>query len=198
MKKKIIASVLFLLLMASIPFFSLNNDFFSPKPSNSADKKTSTPEVSESESYLAEIISGLCTSDDNDETIKAICILLSNNSVVDYDKIKKDTTNNNSDKELLSRVEGLYNSISELRLYFDNEIKYVPYSICSSGTTLKDKSYPYLEAIASPFDCFSDKYSQDNICVGVSLEGIRYLCENGLSAKEALLWYIPNAEIKKV
>ena len=43
---------------------------------------------------------------------------------------------------------------------------------------------------------YSDKeIDSGQACVGVSLNGLDWLCRHGLSAEEALLWYLPGMEI---
>ncbi len=57
--------------------------------------------------------------------------------------------------------------------------------LCSSGEA-------YLCAVASPWDSFSGETAGD----GVSTTGINYLCERGLSAEEALRWYLPKLTMR--
>ena len=70
-----------------------------------------------------------------------------------------------------------------------------PYSETSNGTTYKNENYKYIHSVASPWDCYQTDFDANAECVGVSLSGIDYLCKNGCSAEEALLWYLPDFEI---
>lgn len=69
------------------------------------------------------------------------------------------------------------------------------YSETSNGTTYKNENYRYIHSVASPWDCYQTDFDANAECVGVSLSGIDYLCKNGYSAEEALLWYLPDFEI---
>ena len=58
-----------------------------------------------------------------------------------------------------------------------------------------NENYKYIHSVASPWDCYQTDFDANAECVGVSLSGIDYLCKNGYSAEEALLWYLPDFEI---
>ncbi|RGS77172.1 hypothetical protein DWX71_07185, partial [Ruminococcus bromii] len=77
----------------------------------------------------------------------------------------------------------------------NSEALFVPYSETSNGTTYKNENYKYIHSVASPWDCYQTDFDANAECVGVSLSGIDYLCKNGCSAEEALLWYLPDFEI---
>ena len=71
----------------------------------------------------------------------------------------------------------------------------VPCCPSTNGYTEATQTYPYLRAVASPWDAFCAYRDSGQACVGVSLNGLDWLCRHGLSAEEALLWYLPGMEI---
>ena len=69
----------------------------------------------------------------------------------------------------------------------------VPFAPCSNGNTQASGT---LGSVASPWDCFSPRYDPQNQCSGVSLDGVDYLCKNGLDKEEAIRWYLPEVKIE--
>lgn len=146
-----------------------------------------------SETEKKDIISlarSLCKEDFCDETIKAILVISKNNH-----SVKKEKTNAEPDK-LYYRIEKLFSKTS-LSLTYEGETVYIPTATLSKGYIKTDKLYPYIKKVASPWDTYNKNfvYRKEYPC-GISLEGINYLCSNGLSYKEALMWYLPNFSIK--
>ena len=192
MKYKIMMIVIFFLFMAAVPLsFVINNTGTSSYQQQTSEKLEEKPD--EKEIILR--TASLCRDDFSDEAIKAAAIICRTNEV--SGKSYGSDDNNNSNLELYKRVEGIYNSNSEI-LCNNGEPVPVPCSLCSDGSTVKSGDYPYLEAVASPWDAFSELYDSKSECTGVSLNGVSYLCGKGLSAEEALLWYLPKLEIKPV
>ena len=101
----------------------------------------------------------------------------------------------NSLKEYYSRVEKIVNSIDKKTLTANNENFFIPYSQSSCGYTLASEDCEYITSVASPWDCFSQSYDESSQCIGVSVDGIDYLCKNGANAEQALKWYLPEFEI---
>lgn len=181
MRIKAVFIVLFFMLMAALPIGLMAK---SPSKNTAATEKTNEAEVI--------LTANLCEMSFCDEAIKAVAIIQRTNSVLDKKSYGK--PQNNSDKELLDRVGQIYNSNTEILIHKNKPVS-VPLSSCSNGFTVKDKRYPFLEEVASPWDCFCKSYSESLSCAGVSINGINYLCQKGLSAEEALKWYLPKLSI---
>ena len=98
-----------------------------------------------------------------------------------------------SSEELKERVRAVY--FSDKELLWQNETKYIPVSPLSNGQTQTDDNYPYLTSVASPWDCLSEEYDENLRCVGVSMNGVNYLCTKGYSAEDALLYYLPDFSV---
>ena len=176
MKHKIFMLICIFAAMATIPVVCLNFEAKTKKENTSDD-------ISD---IVCKTACAYCNNEFCDEAIEAITEVIVTNIKSGYSYESKDI----SDKELFKRIKALYNSKSEL--YINNSIKFIPLSVCSSGSTQKSKKYDYISPVASPWDCFSNNYSKNNSCEGVSADGINYLCKNGFSKKDALKWYIPN------
>ena len=182
MKYKIFMIVLFFLFMAAVPLgFVINN----PGEGTAIEEKTDGKEI-------ISRAAALCEDSFSDEAVKAAVIIERTNYLAGEKNANKEDYNSNS--ELNKRIEQIYNSSGEI-IKNNGKPVYIPCAVCSSGYTEKSSEYPYIEAVASPWDRFSDKYDSSINCVGVSLSGIKYLCEKGLDAKEALQWYLPGLEI---
>ena len=186
MKVRIILAGVFFLLMAALPIGFLAEN------RASAGKQTTTEKTSYAEQAVA-ATAALCEAADSDEVIKAVAILQKTNAAV---KKLPDTADYHSDNELYKRVNRIYHSNIEI-LSYQNKPVYIPCAPCSNGFTEADGNTPYLEAVASPWDCFCAQYRKDLCCEGVSVNGVRALCRRGLSAEEALLWYLPRLSIKE-
>lgn len=170
--------VCFFAAMAMIPLFG----FHLGGSQKIANPKGKSPDSD----LICRVVCLNCKDSYSDETIKAIIRIIKTN-IAAGTEYKADY---NSDTELSKRINKILNS--ELELYYiKNKLCTIPFSICSNGNTVSDKQYPYLSPVASPWDCFSSDYSADNSCVGVSLDGVDYLCKNGMSAEHALRWYLP-------
>lgn len=186
MKVKILMIALLFVLMAAVPMFLMMKN----QPPTESHPAEQAPSPTDKSSSAVKTAAALCDNSFNDEAVKAVTILARTNALI---KPTADS-NNNSDKELLRRVESIYNSNKEI-LTYQNKTVYIPCAKCSKGVTERDDKYDYLIPVASPWDCESNFYQADASCQGVSLNGIKYLCANGSSAEEALKWYLPKLEI---
>ena len=182
MRDKILMIILFFVLMAAIPLCFIANN---ATQNGMIDQKSEKPDPYIS--YVAE----LCDEDYCDEALKAMAVIAKTNSRLGGKLRSK--TNNNSDLELYKRIKSL-SSKENIIISIDNKQTEIPVSKCSNGNTASSPDNKHLTAAASPWDCFSPSYSNDAKCVGVSADGLEYLCENGMSAEDALRWYIPNIE----
>lgn len=164
------------MMMAVLPLgFTANPN----APSKSVGKSSAEPHIA--------AVAALCDSGFCDEAIRALAVLEKTNAAAGQAAADG---SNISDKEIYSRAERIYNSNNEI-LTFEGKPVAIPAGVCSNGFTEADGGVEYLEATASPWDAFSKRYSKSLSCRGVSADGINYLCQSGLSAEEALGWYLP-------
>ena len=190
MKKKIAAFLCLLLIMGILPLVvvSLSGKAgdYSKSTADSADG------LHNEDPRICAIAANMCGSDFCDEALKAALIIAKTN----YISGQKEN-DNYSDKELYNRIADIYNSNKEIYLTYKEEVKYIPHSFCSNGSTVKSEKYDYISPAASPWDCGCAEFSKGNKCEGVSMYGINYLCGKGYSAQDALKHYLPRFEIKK-
>lgn len=211
MKIKLIAILLMLVMMAFLPFAAAKYATESesanvmatadnaPKNNNENEKN-----ISSEDNVLCGLVSALCEKDYSSETIKAISILLNNDYSLEPDKFDLSNPDtclyvenaDNDIKEIYAEIEKAVSSSKNLLIYYNDKNVFIPYSKISNGNTVSDENYNYISPVASPWDCFSDYLDRNAECIGVSIEGIDYLCKNGMSAEEALSWYLPECEIK--
>lgn len=98
-------------------------------------------------------------------------------------------------KENYSKIKAAVQKAYKKTLCVDGKAFFIPFSYISNGHTVKSFDYPYLCSVASSWDCFSDEYAEDARCIGVSMYGVNFLCENGADCAEALKWYLPDFEL---
>ena len=209
MKERIFFIGIFLAIMAMLPVVAVKCSSANDNTdTNSATADNATDSDFENNNDKNKILCGLVAAqyEDNycNETLKAIAILINTDYSLNPDSF--DTSNKevcifeedaeNSLKENYSKIESAVNSVAELKININDEIKHIPYCDTSNGNTFENKKYDYLCSVASPWDCYSESYNKSTECVGVSLNGVDYLCQNGASAEEALKWYLPESEIK--
>lgn len=208
MKIKVLSIILLFVVMAFLPFVATNCEKKSQQTlSSTQDYAIKADENYKKSNDKASVLSGLvfalCDEKSCDEYIKAVTILMNTNYTSkpdDFDLSNEDIyisedKINNSDLELYNKINNIVNSNIEFYLRYNDKIVYIPYSKCSNGHTVYDEQYPYLSAVGSPWDCFSENCKEDDVS-GVSLDGIKYLCSEGESAEKALLWYLKDFEIK--
>ena len=207
--KKILACTLLLVLMALLPFTAVKCSNRGSKTevnlTSSTGKTDNNTNVSDdSNEILVGLTAAVCNENFCDEAIKAIAILINTDYEINPDNfdlenkevyLSKDTLDN-SEKEYYSKVESIINAMDKKTLTLGNEKVFIPYSDISCGYTLDSEDCEYITSVASPWDCFSQEYDENAECVGVSVNGINYLCRNGASAEQALKWYLPHFEIK--
>lgn len=208
--KKITACILILVMMAVIPFSAykcsnikrVNNTVISKTENNEKEDKSDSSNIDNYE-IISGITAALCNKDYCDEALKATAILISTDYSVKPEHFDLDNDNifmdndkiDNSNKEYYSKVENIVNNLGNLYLSVKNKKVFIPYSKATCGYTYESDDCKYIISVASPWDCFSKEYREDTECVGVSLYGINYLCENGATAKQALKWYLPLFEL---
>ena len=208
-RKKILACTLLLVLMALLPFTAVK---CSTSGSKSESKLTSSTgktnnDTKASDKYNAILVgltAAVCNENFCDEAIKAIAILLNTDHEVNPDKFDLDNKDvyfskdelDNSKKEYYSKIESIVNSMDKKTLSVKEEKVFIPYSQISCGYTLDSEYCMYIMSVTSPWDCFSQDYDEKAECIGVSVNGINYLCQNGATAEQALKWYLPHFEIK--
>lgn len=206
--KKILACSLLLVLMALLPFTAVkcssDTDKGKSRLTSSKGKTINDTKSSDNNEILVGLTSAICNENFSDEAIKAIAILINTDYKANPDYfdlenkevyLSKDEINN-SLKEYYSRVERIVNSMDKKTLTADNENFFIPYSQSTCGYTLDSTDCEYITSVASPWDCFSKSYDENSECIGVSINGINYLCKNGAGAEQALKWYLPEFEIK--
>lgn len=193
MKNKIILTAFFFVLMAALPLsFAVNRTGSGSSGESEASKTGQNPQTDGYNQDPAAATAALCKPSFSDEAIKAAAIIQKTNIISGQ---VENISNDISDKELYNRVKSIYNSNTEILFHSDKPVC-IPWSPCSNGFTSASEDYDYLEAVASPWDAFSPLYDGYLDCKGVSMNGISYLCSHGLSAEEALSWYLPNLQIK--
>ena len=205
--KKILACSLLLVLMALLPFTAVKCSSDTDKTKNrltsSTGKTINDEKSSDNKEILVGLTSALCNENFSNEAIKAVAILINTDYKVNPDffdlenkevYLSKDELDN-SLKEYYSRVEKIVNSIDKKTLTANNENFFIPYSQSSCGYTLASEDCEYITSVASPWDCFLKNYDESSQCIGVSIDGIDYLCKNGANAEQALKWYLPEFEI---
>lgn len=196
MKFKAVAISAIFLLMAILPFgagISAKNTVKNVK-SATTDETTKDDDAKNRVQTICIIMENEFGNKYSQETLNALAILINTNIYANPDKYNLD--NYDSDLEITSEIaQAAELSLNKKLYYNDNGPVFVPYSVCSNGATMQGE-YTYLSCVASPQDCLSDNYNENNKCCGISIDGIEYLCNNGVNSEEALLYYLPNFNIK--
>lgn len=197
MKQKFIFICIFLVIMALLPFTVVKCSFHDNAVSSAIATSDSVVNNDKTK-ILYGLVAALYDDSYCTETVRAITIILNTN----YDISTFDLTDekiylpenklSGSKKEFYGEIKKIVNSNMEFYLSKNGEKLYIPYCVTSNGFTVQDN---YLRPVASPWDCFSNDFDENIVCSGVSLNGIDYLCKNGMNAEEALLWYLPDFEI---
>lgn len=212
MKGKVIFITLALVITALLPFAAVSCNTskqkaesasatadFADKPENNEEKKENNPN-----DLLCALTAAWYEEDMSEDAIKAAAIIMNTNYNANPDSFdlsdkevcvyEKDA--DNALKENYADIRKAVNSVKENKLILNGKTVYVPCSKASNGNTFTSEKYSYLRAVASPWDCFSQNYSPDTKCVGVSISGIDYLCKNGCTYEQALKWYLPEFSIE--
>ena len=209
MRQKIIFIIVLLLIMATLPLAisknftqnTLKQTIFA-KSEQSGNKDIKTKDFSEES--LCSLVAALYREEYSEEALKAMAIILHTNYKTKPESFDFNDTNvflpenkaDNSLKENFNIIRAAVNEVYDKTLCQNDKAFFIPYSYLSDGTTKTDDEFPYIQSIASPWDCYSNEYDEDNYCVGISLYGLNYLCENGYDYSSALKWYLPDFEIK--
>ena len=131
-----------------------------------------------------------------EQALIAVLAIAKNNITANNIKITADMEKTDYNKELYSKLEKLYEK-ADLSISCKGETVYIPTATLSKGYTEADDSYPYMKSVASPWDCTNKNFVYEKeYPEGISLHGINYLCNEGMSAKEALKWYLPDFDIE--
>ena len=213
MKNILKCSIIFFIIVALIPFVSGIKDLSIKDltPDNNNDSKWTTEKPltksrpqkkdvlskDETEIILAKVMEHI-TEKAHTETKKAMIAICKNNYL--YMKDKGET---NFDTDISKYSDNFLNEL--INLYEENEytITYnknrvpIPMVPQNGGFTSTSDEYPYIQSVASPWDTFSATYIRGaEYPCGVSIYGLEYLCENGMTYKDTLLWYLPGFDIK--
>jgi len=137
-----------------------------------------------------------------EETLKALAVILYTNYCLapdDYDLKDSricilESNAENSVKENYNTIKSAVSAVYKKALYSNGKVLYIPFTSSTNGKTSSSSEYPYLTAVASPWDSYSNA-NDDEHC-GVSLNGINYLCNDGYSYAQALQWYLPDFTIQ--
>ncbi len=212
MKKTILWSIIFLFLVALIPMVSgIKGIELNDLPINKTSKTTNniitqttpdesniTDELTDSEKQLIFcMVMEHITEDAHTETKKALLAVCKNNYLYLKEQSNADfeTKVSKYSDSFLEELHKLYNE-DEYTISYKSKRVSIPLVTQNGGFTATSDEYPYIESAASPWDTFSEGYLRgETYPCGVSVYGIGYLCENSMSWKEALGWYLPNFTI---
>lgn len=203
MKEKIIALILMFILMALLPFAAAkcSDNNTSTSTMSTADTPKKPAENEDYGKTLCALLAAKYDKSYSTEALKALAIILNTNykvnpnSFSDEDYLIEENTSG-SMKEIYSQIKKAADYAKEKTLCINRKALYIPFSPVSNGATVQSDDYSYLQSVASPWDCYCSDFSEDAKCVGVSINGVNYLCKNGATAEDALLWYLPEFEIK--
>lgn len=192
---------------------SVSTADYAEKPTDNStensEKSTIKPQQESSESKAeltdAELCGMVAANYDEsycDETLKALAVILYTNYCLapdDYDLKDSricilESNAENSVKENYNTIKSAVSAVYKKALYSNGKVLYIPFTSSTNGKTSSSSEYPYLTAVASPWDSYSNA-NDDEHC-GVSLNGINYLCNDGYSYAQALQWYLPDFTIQ--
>lgn len=192
---------------------SVSTADYAEKPTDNStensEKSTIKPQQESSESKAeltdAELCGMVAANYDKsycEETLKALAVILYTNYCLapdDYDLKDSricilESNAENSVKENYNTIKSAVSAVYKKALYSNGKVLYIPFTSSTNGKTSSSSEYPYLTAVASPWDSYSNA-NNDEHC-GVSLNGINYLCNDGYSYAQALQWYLPDFTIQ--
>lgn len=192
---------------------SVSTADYAEKPTDNStensEKSTIKPQQESSESKAeltdAELCSMVAANYDEsycEETLKALAVILYTNYCLapdDYDLKDSricilESNAENSVKENYNTIKSAVSAVYKKALCSNGKVLYIPFTSSTNGKTSSSSEYPYLTAVASPWDSYSNA-NDDEHC-GVSLNGINYLCNDGYSYAQALQWYLPDFTIQ--
>lgn len=192
---------------------SVSTADYAEKPTDNStensEKSTIKPQQESSESKAeltdAELCGMVAANYDEsycEETLKALAVILYTNYCLapdDYDLKDSricilESDAENSVKENYNTIKSAVSAVYKKALCSNGKVLYIPFTSSTNGKTSSSSEYPYLTAVASPWDSYSNA-NDDEHC-GVSLNGINYLCNDGYSYAQALQWYLPDFTIQ--
>lgn len=192
---------------------SVSTADYAEKPTDNStensEKSTTKPQQESSESKAeltdAELCGMVAANYDEsycEETLKALAVILYTNYCLapdDYDLKDSricilESNAENSVKENYNTIKSAVSAVYKKALCSNGKVLYIPFTSSTNGKTSSSSEYPYLTAVASPWDSYSNA-NDDEHC-GVSLNGINYLCNDGYSYAQALQWYLPDFTIQ--
>ena len=192
---------------------SVSTADYAEKPTDNStensEKSTIKPQQESSESKAeltdAELCGMVAANYDEsycEETLKALAVILYTNYCLapdDYDLKDSricilESNAENSVKENYNTIKSAVSAVYKKALCSNGKVLYIPFTSSTNGKTSSSSEYPYLTAVASPWDSYSNA-NDDEHC-GVSLNGINYLCNDGYSYALALQWYLPDFTIQ--
>lgn len=192
---------------------SVSTADYAEKPTDNStensEKSTIKPQQESSESKAeltdAELCGMVAANYDEsycDETLKALAVILYTNYCLapdDYDLKDSricilESNAENSVKENYNTIKSAVSAVYKKALCSNGKVLYIPFTSSTNGKTSSSSEYPYLTAVASPWDSYSN--ANDDEYYGVSLNGINYLCNDGYSYAQALQWYLPDFTIQ--
>lgn len=131
------------------------------------------------------------------EAKKAIMLLIKHNFSYLRDNSLADETSNVSaySDDLYEELCELYDGINANILYNGKKV-YIPIVKSSGTNTGTSDEYPYMSAVATPWDTYLSSYDRRiSAPCGVSVSGLCYLCDSGYDCLSALYWYLPDFDI---
>lgn len=192
---------------------SVSTADYAEKPTDNStensEKSTIKPQQESSESKAeltdAELCGMVAANYDEsycEETLKALAVILYTNYCLapdDYDLKDSricilESNAENSVKENYNTIKSAVSAVYKKALCSNGKVLYIPFTSSTNGKTSSSSEYPYLTAVASPWDSYSNA-NDDEHC-GVSLNGINYLCNDGYSYAQTLQWYLPDFTIQ--
>lgn len=192
---------------------SVSTADYAEKPTDNStensEKSTIKPQQESSESKAeltdAELCGMVAANYDEsycEETLKALAVIIYTNYCLapdDYDLKNSricilESNAENSVKENYNTIKSAVSAVYKKALCSNGKVLYIPFTSSTNGKTSSSSEYPYLTAVASPWDSYSNA-NDDEHC-GVSLNGINYLCNDGYSYAQALQWYLPDFTIQ--
>ncbi len=193
MRKVLIYCVIVFLVLSIIPLCSLL--YSQPRSPVSANTNKNTKVTDEKDKdIIIKTAAILCNENFCDEGLKCALVIAKNNMSI------SDTTPATEQEKL---PDGFYERLLKLyeettaTLEYKGKAVFIPTASLSIGFTQEHPDYPYIKSVASPWDCtHKDFVYGKEYARGISMAGINYLCENGMSYTEALKWYLPEFTIK--
>lgn len=189
MKNKIFMLLIILILMIFLPVYFTKSLSFADI----------TDTVMQQENQEKKIVKGLVAGnfnpEYNEETLKAMTLILKWNYKIDPDKAykayvsKKDFTEKYEKKDykkIKNAVNEVYDYSIELTTDAYIEINYI---------TTANTENEIIKNYANPWDLLTKEYDDTKEITGISLNTLNTLCNNGLDYKQALSYFINDIKI---